>query len=588
LDDFGFAIAAVGEDILIGAPGAEAAYLFDGITYEIKHTFLNPGGPSGSDFGRSVAAFGDDVLIGAPAGEGGVGAVHLFDAQGGFLLFTIFNPNPAVGDDFGWSLATSSNKILVGAPGAEKVYMFEDLTIGEWGPVMDWPLFSIHGSVLPTGNVLLFQGQDSLPTATYVWNPATTLPTGPLPSRPPADIYCGGHASLADGRTFTAGGTGPPPPNFEGTRDANIFDPWALTWTPKTPMSGGRWYPTVTTLRDGRLLVTSGLLGDGSTYNEVPEVYDVADTWTPLTSAAKKVDLYPFMFLVPDGKVFFAGPAAILSTGERDPMSYTLDVATQTWTPVDASDIEGTSAAMYRPGKILKSGGPAPPFSGGERRAQVIDLTTAPSTWSEIPSMAFRRTDHNLVLLPDGKVLTVGGAVGGHPALAAADAVLSAEVWDPVSNTWGTMAAAAEPRMYHSIALLLPDGRVLSAGGQGVTTAQIYSPPYLQWGIEQPTITSMPTSAVIWGTTINVTYTPSTAVISSVVFLRPGSVTHGFDQNQRYVPANFTGGSGSLTVTVPPQRNLAPPGYYMLFLVTNAGVPSRAQFIQIDGPLVCG
>lgn len=599
LDDFGRSIVALGDDVVVGAPGAGVAYLFNGLSpYQLKQTFSNPGG-AGNQFGWAVAAYGDDVLVGAPNAD--AGAVYLFDAATGLLLLTIPNPTPANGDKFGSSIATTSNKILVGAPGAEEAYLFEDLTVGEWGAVKDWPLFSIHGSVLSNGKALLWKGRTPGHTDTYLWDPANedVLPQL-LSSVPPSDLYCGGHASLADGRTLAIGGQSASA-TFGGVRNTNVFDPGTSTWTPKTPMAGERWYPCATTLRDGRVLATSGQYGfpcpaptPGTCYNTVtiPEVYDVAaNAWTQLTGASLNQELYPFMFLLPDGKVFFAGPAATVG-GTRTRMTYTLDVGTQTWAPVDESDIEGISAAMYLPGKVLKCGGEATSYAPAGSRAQIIDMTVQPPStpvWTEAAQMAFRRADHNLVLLPNGRVFAVGGSAGVHPEFPTnrANGVLATELWDPASQTWSTMASMAEPRAYHSIALLLPDARVLSAGGEEVPTAQIYSPPYLQWGIPRPQITSVPTSQIIWGTTFQVG-TPDSASITSVALVRPGSVTHGFDQNQRYVPLTFTVGTGSLTVTAPAKRNIAPPGYYMLFIINSAGVPSVARFVQINGPDPCG
>src|SRR4029077_8155763 len=148
--------------------------------------------------------------------------------------------------------------------------------------------------------------------------------------------------------------------------------------------------------------------------------------------------------------------------------------------------------------------------------------------------------------------------------------VYAAEMWSPTTQAFTTMASAVTPRAYHSTALLLPDGRVMVGGGgeyHGTSpdqlNAEIYSPPYLFKGA-RPTVTSAP-STLTYGSQFTV-QTPDAANISSVALLRPGSVTHAFNENQRYVPLTFNAGTGSLNVTAPANANLAPPGYYMLFI----------------------
>ena len=199
--------------------------------------------------------------------------------------------------------------------------------------------------------------------------------------------------------------------------------------------------------------------------------------------------------------------------------------------------------------------------------------------------MAFPRAYHNLTLLPDGTVLTSGG-MSTSDGVDLNRAVLPAEIWNPDTETWKTVASLSNGREYHSTALLLPDGRVLMAGGGQLpgspavnqNNAEIYSPPYLFKGT-RPTITAAPTTSVQYGSSFTVT-TPDAANIASVSLIRTPSVTHAFDQNQRFQWLNFTKGSGQLTVTAPASANVAPPGYYMLFIVNTNGVPSVSKFIR--------
>ena len=175
----------------------------------------------------------------------------------------------------------------------------------------------------------------------------------------------------------------------------------------------------------------------------------------------------------------------------------------------------------------------------------------------------------------------------------ASTATLGADLYDPVAGTWSSAGTCAYPRLYHSTALLLPDATVVSAGSNPVRGTyeqhiEIYSPAYLfttdgngnTIAATRPTITSSPTNIGYAGSFQ--VQTPNAANISSVVLIRAGSTTHAFDMDQRLVGLTFTVGSGVLTVTGPPNANIAPPGYYMLFLVNSAGVPSIANFVQVS------
>ncbi len=194
--------------------------------------------------------------------------------------------------------------------------------------------------------------------------------------------------------------------------------------------------------------------------------------------------------------------------------------------------------------------------------------------------MAGARKLHNATLLADGKVLVTGGSRGKEdPNSVSTNPAYTAEMWDPATGTWSTMASFTVFRGYHSTALLLPDGRVLSAGGElGGPSAEIYSPPYLFKGT-RPTISSAPAS-VAYGQSFFVG-TPDATSISKITMIALGSVTHGFNMGQRIVRPTFSQGSGGLNVTAPASGNVAPPGYYMLFILNSTGVPSVAKMVQV-------
>jgi hypothetical protein len=348
-------------------------------------------------------------------------------------------------------------------------------------------------------------------------------------------------------------------------------------------MSSARWYPTVTALPDGRILVSSGAINCNGCNATNPEVYDPrTNSWTQLTNASLNIPIYPHMFVLPDGRV--------LNTGsyELPVVTRALNISTQTWTTIDPVVLDAGSAVMYLPGKILKTGTSAtsaPPYINSAATAYVLDMTQSSPAWRTVNSMSFPRTYHNLTVLPDGNVLVTGGE-GTTNAFDQSTAALAAEMWSPTTETFSTMASMVTPRVYHSTALLLPDGRVLVGGSGEYGTgsidqrnAEIYSPPYLFKG-PRPTVTSSP-SVLQYGSAVGV-QTPDAANISSVALLGLGSVTHAFNENQRYVPLTFTSSAGSLNVQPPANGNLAPPGYYMLFLVNSSGVPSVANFVQLN------
>lgn len=190
--------------------------------------------------------------------------------------------------------------------------------------------------------------------------------------------------------------------------------------------------------------------------------------------------------------------------------------------------------------------------------------------WRYTSPMNFSREDHQAIILPDGRVLVAGG-VGS-------SAVRPTEIFDPTTETWTVVASLQSDRGYHSTAVLLPDGRVLEAGANGNRSREIYSPPYLFRG-RRPMIDAAPPS-VEYGETFTLP-TADAASITSVVLMRPGASTHAFNMEQRYVPLTFTHSSqSSLEVTAPSEPNIAPVGYYMLFVVAD-GIPSTAPFVLL-------
>ncbi|HVK21541.1 MAG TPA: galactose oxidase-like domain-containing protein [Actinokineospora sp.] len=450
---------------------------------------------------------------------------------------------------------------------------------GQWGTTMNWPFVAVHMIALNNGKYLLFDGWHQ-PEPTYVWDPvANTFTTIMAPD----SIFCAGNAHLPDGRVLTVGGYGVVSTGELGIKDTAIFDPANNSWTRMADMHYPRWYPSLTELPDGRYLTISGNTADAYTWAEHPEVYDPANnTWTVLnginTSTIHEEE-YPFAYVAPNGKVFTMGPS--------EDVHYFMDVANQTLQPLGASGVVNGSSTMYRPGKVLYSGGSSTVAQGTPAQATtaVIDLTAPSPAWRTTAPMNKARDFHTLTTLADGKVLAVGGAPTSDQSVLNTN-ILAAEMWDPATEVWTTVGSMSVPRQYHQTALLMPDGRVLVAGGghynsatvPGQTSAQIYSPPYLFNGT-RPTITSAPASTA-YGNTISVA-TPDAASISAVNLVSMGANTHQSDMDQRFVPLSYTAGAGSLNVQIPASAAMAPPGDYMLFVVNGNGVPSVAKTVRI-------
>ena len=250
--------------------------------------------------------------------------------------------------------------------------------------------------------------------------------------------------------------------------------------------------------------------------------------------------------------------------------------------------------------QVLQLGGSAPGLyppnvtAPGVASAETFDERRPRAGWRAAPSMQVGRSHHNTVLLPDGSMVTVGGGVGVRNGnqWAADPEQRHIELWNPSTRRWTLGPPQAEPRAYHSIAMLLPDARVISAGDDLNTsifsdTAEIYEPPYLFKG-PRPVIRSTP-ARITLGKSFTVSY--SGAPVRRAALVAPSAVTHANDMSQRYVPLRVERRSGgAVRLKAPPNTAVAGPGYYMLFLMSDRGVPSVSKFLQLgrggclDGP----
>lgn len=462
---------------------------------------------------------------------------------------------------------------------------------GSWSAPFAWADIGVHLHLLPNGNVLSWSDDDSHDyhingtrranfTKAYVWTSGTNpnSPSFEPINNEGTNLFCSGHTFLPDGRLLVMGGH--EGQDGDGSVDTNIFD-YRFgsfgSWNRASSMNAGRWYPSAVTLGNGEVVT---IAGSGVGNPNIPEVYQTNGSWRALTNAEFSLPYYPFVHLAPNGKVFLSGP----TNNSR----YLNTSGTGQWTFLanrnSGSRDFGTSV-MYDVGKVLVVGGGDPPL----KTAEVIDLNADSPVWKTVQSMAQPRRQLNATVLPDGKVLVTGGT-SGSGFNNAVGAVLKGEMWDPVTERWSTMAEMRVPRLYHSTAILLPDGRVLSVGGGRPKASgepsgtehrdgEIFSPPYLFKGA-RPTITSAPTVAG-YNQPIFVE-TSQASSITKVSLVRLSSVTHSFNMNQRINFLNFSATSNGLFVTTPLNSNHCPPGHYMLFILNGNGVPSIAKIIQIS------
>jgi hypothetical protein len=399
-----------------------------------------------------------------------------------------------------------------------------------------------------------------------VWDPSTGQFTA-APS--PVLLFCAGHTLNASGEVVVAGGH---ISNNHGLPDITVFDPNAESWTRAGTMARGRWYPTNTTMANGEVVILAGK-DESATQVTVPEVWTTEGV-RALTTASRSFSYYPRDFLAPNGRLYVAGPQQVTRF---------LDISgTGRWTSGPArlyGSRDYGAAVMYDEGRILYVGG-----GYTTNTAEVIDLNTASPAWSWTGSMAYVRRHLNAVLLPTGQVLVVGGT-GGTSFNDLSKSVHAAEVWDPASGIWTTLASSSVNRGYHSTAILLPDARVLltgsgdGAGAPSQRNAELFSPPYLFSG-DRPTIADAP-AEVGFGEVFRVE-TPDASSIASVSLIRLGSTTHAFDMNQRFQRLVFSADDSGLNLTGPSSSNRTPPGHYMLFLVNSNGVPSVARIVHVQ------
>lgn len=434
---------------------------------------------------------------------------------------------------------------------------------------------AITSVLLHTGKVLMFGGKyrsTDKNTAAYVFDPVTR--TGhEVPA--PAAVYCGGITVLSDGRVISVGGANPVP---KGIIDVYLFDPISERWIRQPDSPLGRYYPTTTKLGDGRVVVVAGDTVDGSRNPNVelftPPLPGSEVGTLEVVGDAHLSTFYPRQWVLPDGTVLKVANRAV----------HQLNTVNWSWTvkPSLSRLRSGGPAGMLLPGgptgssQVLMAGG----LSGANtatNTTEKFDLAT--SRWTAGNPMPNGRAHMSLVQVPDGSAFGIGGntsALFDQPQRQTLR-------YDPKTDLWSGMATQGPRRGYHSTAVLLPDGRIMSAGdtgaGGGRQLVDFYSPPYL-YAASRPAIASAP-SQVDHGASFPIG-TAENGV--RAVLMAPGAATHANDMQARHVELAVQDTPEGLIARAP-SPNVAPPGYYMLFVLDAAGVPSVATWVHV-GPAV--
>ncbi|MFJ3311022.1 galactose oxidase-like domain-containing protein [Streptomyces sp. NPDC086549] len=513
---------------------------------------------------------------------------------------------------------------------------FDPAVFGKFTDYFSSPDYGDHVALLPTGKVLLFSfeavedspNKETAPTEVigrdnagraYVWDPAKGTGAAAFKAVPPpvvnmddgldepraAPIFCAGHSYLPNGMVGIFGG------NLGGNHGtgahlALVFDPWTETWYRQQDMAEGRWYPSVVTGADGRQFITSGhgdtgwgklsrtierfpAKGTGVTYDKATKpVGQGLDKWK--IKADYMAD-YPHLFSLRDGLIY--------GFGRNFDEQFVFDPQTET-----------EQVLRSRPGGGMRNYGSAVALPNGKNGPDSVLILGGdrndPKTykfsggrWTEDTPRAFGRTQDDTLIFPDGRLWTVNGGYdirdyGNGLYNPNADEKYRQTELRGTDGTWRLGPVQRLPRGYHSNAVILPDGRIMITGDElqqiannpdiksGMNgTIEIFEPPYLHQGGVRPTLTDVPSGPLGYNADLRVsTSTPEQA--AKAVLMAPITSTHSVDTSQRRIELDITSRAGNkLVLTTPPSAKDAPPGFYLLFLLDDRGVPSVARWVQL-------
>lgn len=505
-----------------------------------------------------------------------------------------YGPGPGASPDTTLPAAEALTAAEAAAPAAGPAAR----TNGVFGASVTWSLVPIHTVLLPDGRVLSYGIRTAGQLNYDVWDPrqgTTAAAHMVLPNTTGTSTFCSGQSIIpSTGEVLMTGGT--TVLNGIGNTGVNqttIFDPQSNLMRPAGSMVYKRWYGTIVPLANGDKLVLGGR--EDTTvpnpqpadwnYATTPEVFTLGGTWRVLPGARSDAAFggppgvnwsYPRGYQMPND------PTKVFVLAHSGAMFYVTPAGAGTITRLAQTTLPSDNrlpTAMFAPGKLISV--------RSNRKVVVVGLNGPQPAITTTADLSQLRYFSNATILPNGKVLVTGGSAVPNQLVGVASAV---EIWDPATGQWTLGAKAAKPRLYHSTALLLPDGSVLTAGGglPGPVTnmnGEIYFPPYLYDATGQPAVRpqllAAPNSLVLqndkqFGATVG-----NGDQISRVTLLHTGSVTHANNVEQRFQDLAFTQAGQNLQITSPANPTYTIPGYYLLFVINNNGVPSVAKIIKL-------
>lgn len=518
-------------------------------------------------------------------------------------------PIPAGMDAIAWGVSIAGNGTLI--TDDYSTTLFSGSTpppttgpsaTGQWTvQATQMPVRGVHSTVLKNGKVLIIAGSgNSLANfnagsfKASVWDPVANIFTT---LTVPKDMFCSGHVTLPDGRVLIQGGTKSYPTvagkaDYGGLRDSWIFNPDDNTFTPTNLANEGHWYPTLTELGNGDIWEGGGLKEDTTGAVNTERFSTTTGAWLATAQVPQSWSfwgLYPHMFLLQDGRLFYSG-GHVFGNGLTGSGSSIYNPNTNAIAAVlglRSKDMRDQSASVLLPPaqdqKVLITGGgninnTVPAIS----LTDIIDLKQATPAYTPGPDMpGMGKMYDNATILPDRTVFVSNGAQLNRNA---STNVLTAATYDPVANAWTPMAADPIGRNYHSSSVLLPDGRVAVFGsnpGDGTFEMRVstYQPNYL-FKTTRPTITNSPATAT-YGSQFTFNVNAPGKTIKWAQLSRPSSATHQMDSNMRLVDLPVVIQNGIATVSVTNNPNLLPPGPYMLTVTDSDGIPSVASWVMI-------
>ncbi len=461
--------------------------------------------------------------------------------------------------------------------------------VGRWGDIIKWPQIPVTAANLPDGRVITWSASQkrSFPRGTEfthvsTWDPVTNQFVSQ--NNTYQDMFAAHLSLLEDGRLFVNGGN-------NHVKTTSVFDYKTNSWSRIDNMNKGRWYPTSVALPSGEVFTALGSSG-----GRYPEVWNEKTAWKVLTGVDLQTPIlqyenyyerewWPLLHVSPQGYIFHSGPTPQMHNISVKNLGSITQVGTENrdWYPKHGTTI------LFDEGKLLVAGGA---ISGSNKKstnkAMIIDINGISPVVTAVDSMKYPRKFHNGVMLPTGEVMVVGGNTSGIK-FSDQGSILPVEIWNPETKKWREAADSSVPRNYHSIALLMPDGRVLSAGG-GLCNCmadhedgQLYSPGYLfnrDGSLASRPKLSSSIKKIKNGQKFTV---QSDANIKKFSLIKMSSTTHAINTDLRYLAPKFSAlGGGKYILTAHANRNVLTPGYWMLFAVNQDNVPSVAEIIQVS------